>query len=475
MSRKQPFASRRTPTRTVGIVLSAAILAASGIGYATATEVTSQIKHVDVFSLVKNRPTSDGGQNILLVGSDDRAGLSPKERRKLHVGQGDYGSHAEPIMIVHVADDGSVGVVSIPRDSLAEIPTYVTSSGSTIAAHKGKINSAFGIGGAGLTVSAIEQTTGVHIDHYAQVDFLGFVNMVNALGGVPVCFKKAVTDEKAGLKLPAGTTVLDGKQALAYVRARYIDGTSDYGRMKRQQTFIGSVFNQVMSPAVLLNPARLMSFMNGAAASVTTDTGFNQEAIWKLMAQLRGLSPSSLTFTTVPTTSQQVAGVGDVEVFDQPKSDEIFDRLNSGQRVIDKSQAAPAADTVEVAPRAISVRIYNGSSISGLGAKASKEMREAGYDVVGAPENWQGGSPQTVIEYDPSYDTSLKTLEAAFPGVQVREVEGLGKTFRLIVGPEYSGVTAVTAKSAPPVPPTAPLTPDTPSAPKTAADDICDS
>ncbi|MEI6623794.1 MAG: LCP family protein, partial [Actinomycetes bacterium] len=399
----------RQPIRLIATLAAAVVLCASGIGYATATEVTNQVKHTDVFASTSNRPPSTGGENILLVGNDDRSGLTAKERRQLHVGQGDYGSHAEPIMIVHVADDGSIGIVSIPRDSLVQIPTYTSPRGTTVSAHRGKINSAYSIGGAPLTVSTVEQNTGVHIDHYAQIDFLGFVTMVDALGGVPVCFKKAVTDEKAGLKLPAGVTVLNGKQALAYVRARYLDGTSDYGRMKRQQTFLGSVFNQVMTPKVLLNPFQLMSFMNGAASSVTTDTGFDRQAMWNLAARFRGLSPSALTFTTVPTTSEQLSGVGDVEVFDQPKAGELFARLNTGKPVVDQPKAAPPADSVEVAPSKISVRVYNGSSITGLGTKAAKAFAAAGFQLVGSAQNASTRTDSTVIEYDPGYDTSLKT------------------------------------------------------------------
>ncbi|MEI8080793.1 MAG: LCP family protein [Actinomycetes bacterium] len=475
MSHQQPLGHRRTtalgrrPLLLTATLAAALILAASGIGYATATEVTNQVKHTNVFGSVSNRPASAGGENILLVGNDDRSGLTAKERRQLHVGQDDYGSHAEPIMIVHAADDGSIGIVSIPRDSLVQIPTYVSPKGTTVPAHRAKINSAYSIGGAPLTVSTVERNTGVHIDHYAQIDFLGFVNMVDALGGVPVCFKKAVTDEKAGLNLPAGVTVLNGKQALAYVRARYLDGTSDYGRMKRQQTFLGSVFNQAMSPKVLLNPFQLMSFMNGAASSVTTDTGFDRQAIWNLAARFRGLSPSALTFTTVPTTSEQVAGVGDVEVFDQPKAGEIFARLNTGKPVVDQPKATPPAEAVEVAPANISVRVYNGSSITGLGTKAAKAFSAAGFRVVGTAQNSSARSDATVIEYDPAYDKSLKTLQAALPNATTREVEGLGGTFRLIVGPDFTTLTPVVVNTPTPAPSASTAKP------RSAADDICPS
>ena len=328
--------SRRT-SRTVAIVLSGSILFAAGASYATATAVTAQIKHVNVFGPLINRPLSDGGENILLVGSDDRTGLTKKERRQLHVGQGDYGRHTDSIMIVHIAHDGSVGVVSLPRDSDVQIPSYTDSNHRTHPAHRDKINAAYMYGGPALTVETVEANTGVHIDHYAEINFAGFVNMVDALGGVPVCFKQPVKDTLAGLNLPAGETVLDGKQALAYVRARHIDATSDYGRMNRQQSFLGSVFNQVISPAVVLNPPRLVAFLNSAASAVTTDDGFGQGELWGLVARMRGLSPSSISFQTVPTSGTNSAAN---EVWDSAKAAALFAKLKTGAPLVDPPKAA---------------------------------------------------------------------------------------------------------------------------------------
>ena len=459
---------QRHPMRLFGVVVAAGVLVASGIGYATANEVTDQVKRTEVFGLVKNRPENDGGTNILLVGSDDRTGLSKAERSKLHVGQSEYGSHTDSMMIAHLADDGSVGIVSIPRDSYVEIPAHTTSSGKTIPSSKQKINAAFSIGGPSLAVETVERSTGVHIDHYAEVNFQGFVTMVDGLGGVPMCLKTPIKDQKSGLDLPAGNQMLNGTQGLGFVRARYFDPSADLGRMKRQQTFVGAMFKQAMSPSTILNPARMVAFLNSAAGAVTVDENFSKRDMWNLAAKMRSVNPSNVTFQTIPLGQETSApGVGSVVVWDQAKSSELFNRLKTGEPLVEKAPEA-SGPTVEVAPSTISVRILNGSTVSGQGTKAIKEFKAAGYRVSGIAANApKRTGEETVIEYDPRYDNSLKTLQEALPGATVKPVKNLGRTFRITVGSGYDGVKAVKV-SGPAADQAAAAT-----KPKTAADDPC--
>ncbi|NQU38211.1 MAG: LCP family protein, partial [Actinobacteria bacterium] len=404
---------KRPRRRTVAVVLAAGVLAVSGIGYAAASEVTGQVQHVDVFESVKNRPDNDGGTNILLVGSDDRTGLSRKERKELSVGQGEYGRHTDSMMLVHIADDGSIGVVSIPRDSYVEIPSHTGASGITSKASKQKINAAYSIGGPTLAVQTVEQATGVHIDHYAEINFAGFVNMVDGLGGVPICTKTPIQDEKAGLDLPAGEQTLDGAQALGFVRARYFDPSADLGRMKRQQQFLGAMFNQATSPAVLINPPRLFTFLNSAAGSITVDEDFSNREMWNMMGKLRSVSPSAISFQTIPIGEEiNAGGVGSVVVWDEQKSEELFAKLKTGAALTGPGSAKKSIQTVEIAPSEISIRVYNGSTVSGLGSKAAKELEAAGYGVTGTVLNASDSTgTETVIEFDSRYSTSVKTLE----------------------------------------------------------------
>lgn len=449
--------------RRIFVFVAAGVLAISGLGFATATAVTNNVKRVPVFGIDNNRPPNQGGTNILLIGSDDRSGLSTEERSRLHVGQSEYGKNTDSMMIVHLANDGSVGVVSIPRDSFVDIPSHTGPKGITTPASSQKINAAYSIGGPSLAVATIEKNTGVHIDHFMEINFAGFVAMVDGLGGVPLCIKSPIEDEKAGLNLPAGNQTLDGPQALGYVRARSFDPSADLGRMKRQQTFLGATFKRATSPAVLLNPPRMISFLNAIASSITVDNDFSDEEIWSVIARMRSVSPSNITFQTIPIGGEQsTSSAGDVLVWDQTKANILFEKLRTGAPLYDAS-TGPAVGVV-TPPSEIAVQVFNGSDVKGLGATAAADLTKAGYNVQGAAQNApEKTGDTTVIEYDPAFDTSVKTLEAAFPDAELKEVPGLGNVFRITVGDSYNGVRPVTVKGA--------ATPGT--KPKTAADDPC--
>jgi hypothetical protein len=316
-------------------------------------------------------------------------------------------------------------------------------------------------------VQTVEQATGVHIDHYAEINFAGFVAMVDGLGGVPICTKAPIQDEKAGLDLPAGEQSLDGAQALGFVRARYFDPSADLGRMKRQQQFLGAMFKQATSPAVLVNPPRLFTFLNTAAGSITVDDDFSNREMWSVLTKLRSLSPSAITFQTIPMGAElNASGVGSVIEWDPQKSEELFAKLKTGDPLTSSGKDKKSTETVEIAPADVSVRVYNGSTVSGLGSRVANDLEAAGYSLTGTVLNAKKRTgAETLIEYDPRYDTSVKTLQAAFPNATFEAVDNLGRTFRITAGSDYDGVTPVTAVSAP----------DTtdPDKPTTAADRIC--
>lgn len=443
MATKPRSARRPILSRIVGLGLAASILTVSGAGYVAAVNLTDRIRHTEVFAPLTDRPAEAGGTNILVVGSDNREGMSGAMRRKLKAGSGDYGRHTDTMMIAHVADDGSVGFVSIPRDSYVDIPAYTTSSGRTISASKQKINAAYDIGGPTLVVETVEQATGVRIDHYAELNFLGFVSMVDAVGGVPVTTKSAIKDEKSGLDIPAGTTNLDGAQSLAFVRARYFDPTGDLGRMKRQQEFMGALFDKATSPAVLTNPAKLIGLADAAASSLTVDENFDRRSMWNLIASTRVGSTKDVSFQTIPVSGDTMKpGVGSVILWDESAARDLFALLNSGASL--SKEGGDSRPVVEVAPASISVQVYNGSGVSGLASKAANDLAAAGYTVRGPAQNAKTqGAADTIIQYDPRYDVSLKTLEEALPGARTEEVANLGRTFKIVVGSSYSGVRSV--------------------------------
>ena len=228
-----PHSSR---LRRIATWLSLFIVVSSLASWGLSTKYTGAMKKVNVFGNLKesDRPqvTNTDAMTILAVAVDDRSGLTRKQLNELHVGHANYGPpRTDTIMLIHIAPaGGGVTVVSMPRDSWIAIPEYTDTKGNPHAATHDRINTLYQRGGPELMVKTIEQLTNMRIDHFVELNFFGFLNMVDAVGGVPMCISKDVKDTDSGLDLTAGNHVLTGRQALAYVRARHID--SDFGRMQ---------------------------------------------------------------------------------------------------------------------------------------------------------------------------------------------------------------------------------------------------
>ncbi len=471
----QPAPPRRHPRRRglrlAAAVTSVAVLGTSTVGYAAFTHYTSEIKHVSAFAGLDDsqRPAEGASMNILVVGSDNRSGLSRNQEAALHVGSGDYGPpRTDTIMVMHVSrDTGGATVVSLPRDSYVDIPAWTDNKGVRHDARQDKINSAFERGGAPLMVATVEKATGMRIDHYIEVNFAGFLTMVDALDGVPICLTKDVKDKDSGFDLPAGKHVVSGRDALAYVRMRHVD--SDFGRMARQQKFIASMLQKATSLGVLLNPMKLNSFIDAGVASVTTDDGLGRGEIVDLASRLRGVDQGAITFLTVPISNDDYrVKIGKYNqstvLWDAQGSKDLFAKLAADQPII----KAPSGASVKVAPADVRVKVYNGAGVAGLGRRAAGDLAAAGFVVVGSPSNAGSGATTTVISYDPSKKAAATTLAAALKGAKLKAVDGLGSALKVVVGSSYGGVTSVKAAGAKPT-----TTVSSPTKVRTAAQDIC--
>ena len=453
---------RRRRVVWVAGMLSAAVLATSGIGRAVVSGVGDSIGRVDVFGGLRDRPADDAALNFLLVGTDDREGVPAKVLQSLHAG-GESCHCTDTIMLVHLSAEGDrASVVSIPRDSYVDIPAHLNpATGKQEPASMGKINAAYGMGGPSLTVATVEQATGLHIDHYLQLNFLSFVSTVDALGGVPVCTNTPLHDPKSGLDLPAGTTRLDGAEALKYVRARYVDPTADLGRMQRQQKFVAQVIQQATSSGTLLNPVRLQSVASAVLKSVKADEGLSGKDLLALVGRLKDLRPSSASFATVPLSdlNHVVPGWGSTVLWDQPRARALFAALRE-----DRPLTAPPATTaphgsatgpatpVDVPPGEVRVQVLNGAGVPGLATRADGELRAAGFATTGDAQNapGTGTAARTVVRYDPRWDESVKTLAEALPGAQLVPVTGLGGTMQVVLGTDFATVTRVTVATTAP-------------------------
>ena len=465
-------ASRTAPRRGLRIaagVVSGAVLLTSGVAWAGTSRYFSQVTQIAIPGLQASGHSDP--MTILMVASDSRVGLSRADAATLHLGHDNYGApRTDTMMLVHIgADANAVTVVSLPRDTLANIPSYTDAKGKTHAAHRAKLNAAYSEGGPTGMVATVESMTGVTINHYVEMNFNGFLSMVDALDGVEVCLAKPLKDKNSGLNLPAGRQTISGPQSLAYVRARYVDATSDLGRMKRQQKFVASIVKKASGASTVLNPAKLNAFLSAVAGSITTDSGLTKDDMLDLADRLKGTNPANVAFVTVPLAApQKVAGVGDVLIWDKVKSAALFMAINKDQPIVAPSATTSAASTVTVAPSAVSVAVFNGTATQGLGSKAATDLAGLHFSVVGSAAN--AASPvgaATVVTYDPKFDQSAKTVAAAIPGAVLTAVTGMGRTIHVTVGTSYTGVTAVTVSSASPSPSA------TGAKPRTAADDLC--
>lgn len=215
----------------------------------------SQISTVDA-DPSGDRPESQPGHTYLLVGSDSREGLSREERRTFGTGQGE-GRRTDTIMLLHTGSGPNL-LMSIPRDSIVEVPGQGTT----------KINAAFAYGGPKLLVKTIEQATGIHVDSYVEIGFAGFVNVVDAVGGIEICPKEAMTDPLANLDIKKGCQEADGPTALGYARSRKISQLGDIDRAERQREVVSAVGSKAASPWSVLNPVRYARLADAGSQSL---------------------------------------------------------------------------------------------------------------------------------------------------------------------------------------------------------------
>jgi LCP family protein required for cell wall assembly len=442
----------RTVSGVVAGCIALLVLVVSGTGYAVLARSDAGITRVDALPVGGSRPppSAAGSTTFLLVGSDARTGMSAADRMRLHVGSVETaaGRRADTMLLVHVsATRDAVTVVSLPRDSYVTIPAHTGTDGSAVPQRRNKLNAAYAVGGPRLAVATVEASTGVRVDHYIEVDFLGFERLVDSVGGVDVCAPKPLFDRKAGLRLPAGVTRVDGRTGLAYVRARSLDARADLGRIERQQQFLAAMLSRVTSREVLLDPRALVAFLDAALAAVRVDRQFSRAELIRLATRLRHVSGHDVTFLTVPVAdpSYRSGTVGAVALWDEQASAALFAQLRADAPPAAVSRAVATALTV--APAQIRVRVYNGSGVSGLGAKAARDLTARGYDVAGRAATWpKAPGAATVIRYDARYTETVKTLSAAFPGARLENVTGLGHTQEVVIGSGYTGVRAVLVK-----------------------------
>lgn len=271
-----------------------------------------------------DRPQGGEGRNVLLVGSDSRAGLSAEDRRRLGTGPDTGGARTDSILVLHTGS-GKSTLMSIPRDSYVEIPGHGMN----------KINAAFSIGGPKLLGQTIEQSTGLKIDGYMEIGFGGFASVVDAVGGVNICVKNDMNDEKAHINLKKGCQDLDGKNALGYVRARYSDPEGDLGRAKRQRQFLGALMGKIATPSTVLQPWKVHSIGTKSAGALTVGEDDSMFGTARAFWAFRSIAKGDGYSVTVPVSNNALPTASGTAVqWDEAKSKQLFDDLRQDRPVV---------------------------------------------------------------------------------------------------------------------------------------------
>jgi len=342
------LAGRTSGQRRMALV-STIIVLISAVSWASFSLASASIKRVDVFEGRVERPDRLAGSaiNYLIVGSDTRVGLTKAEIKELRVGSTAVaaGKRADTMILVHIskARDRAT-IISIPRDTFAAVPEWTDSTGKVHSPSYSKINETFGKGDAKLLVQTLEGMTNLRIDHYVEVSFLGFKNMVDALGGVTICNKKNINDPKSYLTLKAGLHKLNGVDSLKYVRTRYFDGMGDLGRMQRQQQFVSAMIRTASSKSTLLNPVKVVKFVNAGLASVVTDPDLTQDDLIVLAEQLRGISTKKVRTLTVPlsNTFYNSRGVRGSVLWDKKLAPALWETLIKDEDLVKEVAVTPS-------------------------------------------------------------------------------------------------------------------------------------
>jgi LCP family protein required for cell wall assembly len=389
----------------ISIALTCVLVLLALTGYTLYRSLLGNLRTQDVTGdLNANRPVnSTGALNVLLVGSDSRAGDNKQYGQHMVGG----GERTDTIILMHVSPNrDKATLISFPRDSMVQIPSCKNpTTKAALPPRLDMINSAFNEGGMSCTINTIEATTNIRVDHYIKVDFTGFKSIVDALGGIQICVPQVVDDKQAKLHLQKGKQIVQGETALAYVRARHSLGDgSDISRIKRQQIFLSQVAKKATSGDTLTNPVKLGSLITAAAKAVVMDPQLDVDTLIQIAQSARSLTAKGVKFVTVPweaypTDKNRVQ-------WKQPDASRMFESLRTDVEVTptakpsaaSSASAGPAKPAIK--PGQVQIQVLNGTNTSGKAKEVAEALAAQGFKVtqVGDARQADGTDrPQTMV------------------------------------------------------------------------------
>jgi LCP family protein required for cell wall assembly len=464
--------------RIGSVVASVLVLLVTGTAWGLYRDITAGITTTDVIA-----GGGDGGdQDILLVGVDSRTDaqgnpLPAEVLRTLHAGGSSGVLNSDTIILLHVPEDGGRATAfSIPRDSYVDIPGYgrdkvnaAYPATKAVAAEelvaegvqdRARIEAESAQAGRSALIGAVEGLTGVEIDHYAEINLLGFYNLTTAIGGVEVCLNAPVDEPLSGAELPAGPQTISGADALAFVRQRHELPQGDLSRIRRQQVFLAAVADKILSSGTLTNPRALRDLIDVAQRSLVIDEG------WDLLAfarQAAGIAAGAIEFVTIPTAGRTDNASGDVLLVDPAAVSAFVERHIEveppPEPAPDEAPAeAPAPPPVDVDEGRYVVHVGNGSDAAGLAATVSEALGAAGF-VRGTVGNTEPSATSVVRHRDS--EAAARAVAARLGGLDVeRDGSVSGGHVQVVLGADFEpgpqlapAVRAASATSAAPAPP----------------------
>lgn len=330
--------------RVVLVSVLVLVVAAGGTAYWLYSSLNGNIKGVDIDkALGDDRPEKlpTSGQNLLVLGSDSRAGA---ENKALGGGGGVSGARSDTAMVVHIPEGRKKAVaVSIPRDTLVTRPECTKSDGSTMdSANRVMFNSVYSQVGPACVVKTVEKMSGVRIDHYLEINFAGFKDLVDAIGGVTVDVPQDIHDKSSGLDLTAGSHKLNGTESLSYVRTRHgIGDGSDLGRIGLQQQFLLALLSEVKSQNLLGSPTNTYRIANSATKSLTTDEGLaSLKSLTEFGRSMNGVDPGSMETIMLPVAYDKIDPNRVVSA--QPQAKTLWKALREDATIPESAKKSPA-------------------------------------------------------------------------------------------------------------------------------------
>ncbi|MFE7319204.1 LCP family protein [Streptomyces sp. NPDC057555] len=325
-SRPRPRWGRRIKWALITLVV---VVLATSIG--TYFWADGKLRREVDLSKVIDRPATGDGTNYLIVGTDSREGMTDEMKKQLHTGGPTDGGRTDSMLILH---DGSNGptLISLPRDSNVEIPSYVGSTSGKKYPATGrhtKLNAAYAEDGPALLVRTVEYNTHLHIDHYVEIGFAGFANIVDALGGVEMDIPQAFKDKDSGADFKAGKQTLTGAQALAFVRTRHAFATQDLQRTKNQQKFLAAVAKQAATPGTILNPFALYPTLGAGLDTLKVDKDMGLWDLGQMFFAMKGVTSGDGKSMNMPISGS----TGGNLLWDQAKLKQLVQQLNNDEPV----------------------------------------------------------------------------------------------------------------------------------------------